>query len=79
MFLGKFNCLESDNILRICKIREEKRIILSPLIKMFEHPYTQTPCYRKLLQCEFQAVKTVLFQICNIIIGFAFLIGCFIF
>lgn len=46
---------------------------------MFEHPYTQTPCYRKLLQCEFQAVKTVLFQICNIIIGFAFLIGCFIF
>lgn len=46
MFLGKFNCLESDNILRICKIREEKRIILSPLIKCssihtHKHPVTE--------------------------------------
>lgn len=33
MFFGKFNCLELDNIFRICKICEEKRIILFLLIK----------------------------------------------
>lgn len=33
MFFGKFNCLELDNIFRICKIYEEKRIILFLLIK----------------------------------------------